>query len=838
MHKHLLTTLLSFICFHLVHAQTGVSGLVMDKTTRRPVEYVSVALYRPADSVAVAGTITDSVGVFRIAAIPPGQYQLRTFFIGYKARDIGPLTLRQGQTLRLDTLWLEGTSNQLSEVVITGQRSDLAVKADRQTYRAAQFQAAVGGTATDLLRNLPGISINAEGEVTQRGANGFLVLLNGKPVQANLGTLLNQLPANTIESIDVITTPSARYDPDGKAGIIAITTKAGADVGLSVLVNAQGGLPSLGAFGNARKPVRYGTDITLSYRTARWDWTFSTAYLRNDIAGRREGDVNTTRNNRFTTFPSVGERSFDRYTFTNRLAVSFTPNKKDVWSGGVYYGYRTEDRIADLIYNNRTIDRTTGQTLSQFSYFNTNLVRKRGQFFTANLDYTHTFTNKATLSAGALYEYDYLDGFTRNLNVHRTDTRDTLQYTLTTTARPISNARANVDATWPLAGGKLEAGYQYRYQEDDGDYRFLEQDGRGAPLRVIDAFTGRVRVSNQIHSLYSQYGRKTKRWEYTAGLRFESAERQVQIRPQEQLFPLSLRNLFPSANVVFRPTDAWQLRLGYSRRVQRTSNLALNPLPEREHSETLEQGDPALLPEFVDLSELGVSRTIGRSTLQATLYHQNIQNIVNRVNSVFADTILNRIYTNAGRAQRYGLEVATDLALTKGWKLYVGGTVYRSVISGQLNAARFFQNAVVFNNAAWVYSVNVNTSVQPAPSWVIQGNLNYLSQRITAQGEDSRFFQPNLSVRKSFRANRLAITMQWQNIGLGWLPTNEQRITTRGTSMPGTSIPGTSMPGRNFFTTTNYIQEKDILLVNISYSLRQRSKPAKLPTNEFGEKEF
>ncbi|AQG78524.1 TonB-dependent receptor domain-containing protein [Spirosoma montaniterrae] len=828
---HKLFTLICFAPFFLPKSAFGqgeLTGLIVDKTTARPVPYVSVALYRPADSMAVAGAISDSVGMFRIGRATPGQYVLKTFFIGYKPQQVGPVTVRRGQTLDVGTIFLEATNNQLNEVVVTGQRADLTIKADRQTYRAAQFQSAVGGTATDLLRNLPGISINAEGEVTQRGANGFLVLLNGKPIQANLGTLLNQLPANTVESIEVITTPSARYDPDGKAGIIAITTKTGADLGLSVLINGQIGLPSLYAFSNARNPVRYGTDVTLSYRSARWDWTLSTAYLRNDIAGRREGDVNTTIGNRFTTFPSVGERSFDRYTFTNRLAVSFTPNKTNIWSGGLYYGYRTEDRIADLVYNNRTIDRNTGQMISQISYFNANLVRKRGQFFTANLDYTHTFANKATLTASALYEYDYLDGFTRNLNVRRSDIRDTLQYTLTTTDRPIRNARANLDATWPLAGGKLEAGYQYRLQQDDGTYRFLEQNGRGVPLLVVDAFTGRVRVDNVIHSLYSQYGRKTKAWEYTAGLRFESADRQVVIRPQGQSFPLTLNNLFPSLNVVYRPKEVWQFRLGYSRRVQRTSNLALNPLPEREHSETLEQGDPALLPEFVDLTELGLTRTLGRSTVQATLYHQNVQNIVNRVNSVFADTILNRIYTNAGRAQRLGIELATDLTISRLWKLYVGGTVYRSTIAGQL-----FQNAVVFNNRAWVYSVNANTTLQPSPTWIIQANLNYLSQRITAQGEDSRFFVPNLSVRKSFRQNRLSVMMQWQNIGMGWLPANEQRITTRGESTPGVST-----RGRNFFTTTNYIQERDVLLINVSYSFRQRTKPAKLPTNEFGDKEF
>ncbi|MDB5242824.1 MAG: TonB-dependent receptor, partial [Spirosoma sp.] len=462
-------------------------------------------------------------------------------------------------------------------------------------------------------------------------------------------------------------------------------------------------------------------------------------------------------------------------------------------------------------------DLLTGQTIGQVGYFNSNLVRKRGQFGTANLDYTHLFASKATLTVGGLYEYDYLDGFTRNLNVNRADGRDTLQYTLSTTDRPIVNARANLDAGLPLAGGRLEVGYQYRTQQDEGAYRYGNQNGKGEPLQVVPAFTGQVNVGNQIHSLYGQFGHKARQWDYSAGLRYEHAQRTVFVRPQGQTYPLTLNNLFPSVSALYKPNDNWQFRVGYSRRVQRTSNLALNPLPEREHSETLEQGDPALLPEFVGLTEMGAVRTFGGGTWLATVYHQRIRNIVNRVNNVYADTILNRIYTNAGLAQRLGLELATDLTLTKGWKLYVGGTVYHYTLAGGL-----FGNDVVFANQSWVYSVNANTSVQLAPSLSLQANVNYLSRRITAQGEDSRFLVPNLSLRKAFFQQRLSVTVQWQNIGLG-LPSNEQRITTRG---------------RDFFTTTNYIQERDIVLINVSYALRQLSKRTKLPTNEFGDKEF
>jgi outer membrane receptor protein involved in Fe transport len=306
--------------------------------------------------------------------------------------------------------------------------------------------------------------------------------------------------------------------------------------------------------------------------------------------------------------------------------------------------------------------------------------------------------------------------------------------------------------------------------------------------------------------------------DYTLGLRYEYATRAVLSLPANQTYNLTLKNLFPSFNLLYKPKSGLALRAGFSRRVQRSSNFALNPLPEREHSETLEQGDPNLLPEFVNLGEVGVSKDVGRSTLLATVYYQGVQNVVNRVNRVFADTILSRIYTNAGEANRMGIELATDLKLTKSWKLYVGGTVYRYTQKGQL-----FQNEVVFDQAAWVYSVNANTNVQLSPTLTFQANVNYLSRRITAQGEDSRFLSPNLSVKKSLLGSRLTVMAQWQNIGLGVLPTNEQRITTRC---------------RDFFTTTNYIQEKDIFLINLSYSFRQVSKRPKMPGNEFGDKEF
>ena len=172
--------------------------------------------------------------------------------------------------------------------------------------------------------------------------------------------------------------------------------------------------------------------------------------------------------------------------------------------------------------------------------------------------------------------------------LNRTDYRDTLQYTLSTTDRPIQNVRANIDASVPIWGGKLEMGYQYRYQADNGDYRYRQQDGNGLPLLVVPGFTGQTNITSHIHSLYAQFGRVRKKLDYTLGLRYEYALRDVRSLPQNRTFNLALNNLFPSLNVLYKSQPGLSWRAGFSRRVQRTSNFALNPLPEREHSETLE----------------------------------------------------------------------------------------------------------------------------------------------------------------------------------------------------------------------------------------------------------
>jgi outer membrane receptor protein involved in Fe transport len=273
-------------------------------------------------------------------------------------------------------------------------------------------------------------------------------------------------------------------------------------------------------------------------------------------------------------------------------------------------------------------------------------------------------------------------------------------------------------------------------------------------------------------------------------------------------------------NLQYTFNNAWNLKAGYSKRIQRNNNFELNPIPEREHSETLEQGDPDLLPQFIDLIELGVNHSFKKGSFFATIYFQNIKNPIQRANSVYADTILNRLFTNVNKASLIGIELGTSLKLANWYSLYLGANIYNYTISGTLNV---LSSISTVNNSSLVYSLNLNNNFNLGKNWTLQTGLNYLSARPSAQGEDSRFFNPSTALKKTLLNGKMSIGMQWQNMNLGFLNANQQRITTWG---------------RDFYTTTNYIYETDIFLLNIGFSLNKLSNKAKLSTSEISEKEF
>lgn len=827
--------LVFFLGAQLSHSQ--ITGKIIDGETKDALEYATAALYSKSSKTLISGVITNIDGVFIIEDVKKGNYFLEVSFLGYDTKTIDSIEINsRNQFVSLGDVEITLGKNQLNEVIVQGKRVTVINKIDRQIFNTKAFQNAQGGSGTDIIKNIPSVSINGLGEISVRGSVGFVLLLDGKPVQTNPSTLLNQLPANAIERVEVITAPSAKYDPEGKAGILNVITKRGGIDGSFAQININAGLPSIEDYNNKENTERHGVDATYNIRKDKWNISVGANYQRKDISGRREGKVNTIVNDVYTYFPSDGERSFDEENYSGRFTIDYIPNTNNEFSVGFYAGKREKARTADILYSNEAYPvGEENNKIFELTYFNENLRIRKGDFVLGSMDYMHTFKNKSKLSSSFLYEYTLLGGPTTNRNLNYPDNTSLIQDEFNTNDNPLNGFRGQLDYTWkPLSIGVIETGYQYRTLDNRGDFFYGRRNNFNDDFTRVDLFSSDIDLIRTIHSGYAQLNGKKNNWEYAAGLRLEVLDRELILADKAQTFEETLNynyeKLFPSVSVQYSFNEKTALKMAYSKRVDRPSAFKLNPFREREHSETLEQGDKNLLPEFIDLVELGVTKKLSKgNSIFATAYFRNVDNLVNRVNQIyngpaidpddnrFDNVVLDRIYSNVGVGRSIGLELGTQLMPTSKWRNFIGANIYNFQIDGAYNGEKIDSNATQ-------YSINANSTYNFSDTATLQFTFNYLSERETAQGKDSRFYSPNLSFKKSFLNNQLVTTLQWQNIDMGLLDTNEQRITTFRPDA--------------FFTTTNYVYEVDVVMVNVSYSFNNTKSRAKFIDSEFGKKEF
>ena len=806
--------LLAFTISQVSIAQ--LTGEIVDKEDNYPLEYASVAIYKTLNKELVIGTVSNKEGSFSLSDIKPGNYYLEASFLGYQMHTIKSIVIKKkGEKIAVGIIKLTlGSGNQLNEVVVRTEKQAVLHKIDRQVFDTKKYQSTVGGNAVDVVKNLPSVTIDGLGDISVRGSKGFTVLINGKPTQGDASTILAQLPANALESVELITAPSAKYDPEGKGGILNVITKKGAINGTFAQVNVRGGFPSIEDYDTKVAAKRYGIDATINKRTDNWNFSVGASYQRNDKAGRREGDmfIINTPENKTTFLPSDGERSFDEVTYNGRFNVDYTPNKSDSYSLGFFAGKRTKERLADIVYyDNHSISPIGGTSRDYtFAYYNHNLRIRKGDFALGSFDYAHKFDNSSKISTSILYEYTFLGGPTENDNLGHPDNNIVYQREYNTNDNPLYGARFNLDYQWkPFSFGTLETGYQYRDLDHTGTFVY-ERDGN-----QVDEFSSDVSLTRKIHSGYAQITGSKSKWNYNAGLRLESMDRvykeALRSEVEENVYKYDFVKLFPSASLQYKINDKTNIKTAYSKRVERTTTFKMNSFAEREHSEVFEQGDNTLLPEFIDLVELGITKKLkGGNSMYATAYFRHVDNVINRVNTlayeasgVVIDTIINRVYSNVGKSNSIGLEVGAVIKPTSNWTNIIGVNVYNYAIDGVLNFRHRdgVERNYDIDSKSTIYSFNLNSTYSFWENASLQFTFNYLSDRNTAMGEDSRFYSPNLTFRKKFMDDKLTATLQWQNIDMGLFNTNEQRITT-------------SRPNQ-FYTSTNYVYEVDVVSLNL-----------------------
>ena len=811
------------LCLILFCFQLGFSQLKATITDElgNPLEYATAALYN-SNGTLVSGVVSEASGLIEIDNLKYGKYNLEVSFIGYEVSKTANILF--DKVLNLGTIKLT-LGNQLDDVVISTKRKTIINKINKQIFDSQAFNNAQGGTGVDVLKNLPAVSFSGNGELMVRGSSGFMLLVNGKPTQSNPIAIMAQLPANAISSIELITAPSAKYDPEGKAGIINIITNKGATEGVFSQLNLKGGFPSTETYGNELAHQRFGIDGTYNLNSEKLHVSIGANYQRNDLGGRREGNVFTIIDDVFTGLPSTGERSFDETNYNGRLTLEYNPNPSNELSVGFYAGKRSKKRLADIVYyNNQKITPNGSNNITILpSYFNHNLRERKSDFVLGNIDYALVFQNNSELSLSILYEYTLLGGPTVNQNLGHTDNSVLYQDEYNTNDNPLYGLRAQLDYVFsPFKGGEVVVGYQFRNLDHKGDFLYERRTSFKDPFVMVPAFSSEVNLVRQIHAVYGQLSASKGAFSYSAGIRIEQMNRDLMLKDKantiDDIRNYAFTKAYPSALINYKVSDNTNVKLAYSKRVARTTTFKMNPFPEREHAETLEQGDPDLRPEFIDLIELGINKKLSdENNFFASAYYRSTINVVNRVNTLYSNNILNRIYSNVGNAKTFGVEFGTQLELTDKSVAFIGGNIYHYDLNGS------FDNNPVNTNTI-VYSFNANANYRFWENATLQFSINYISDRVTAQGEDSRYYTPNLSIQKSFLNEKLKATLQWLNIDMGLLDTNEQRITT--------------WRENEFYTTTNYIYEVDMITLNLSYTFQNGKNRSRFIESEFGKREF
>ena len=800
---------------HVFGQTTKISGRILDNKGT-PMEAVSISLYDSA-GIKVFQALSDIEGKFIFEKNVTTNAYIIVSFIQFGSRTI--FLSSSKNIIELGDINLQNNQYSLTEVVVLGKKLPINLKVDKQVFSAGQFANAANGNGIDLIKNLPSVSVNGLGEISLRGSGSFQVMINGKPSSGDPSYILAQLSAASIENIEVITSPGATYDADGKSGIINVVTKTALELGWMVQSSVMYGAKPFNNFDNKRyaQPQRGSVDVTAGYRKNKWDVNLGFNYLRNDISGYREGDVNTTINGVFTSFPSNGERSFKKYNSGGRIAIGHDTKLGNRWEAGVYIGNRFQSRVADLLYNIKHRVIATG-VITSFDYFNENTQDKEALFSLANVGYDHKLSGKAKINFSLQYEGANLTGLTINKNFNNIGRAVLFQQTNNPSSNPLNAIRFKTDYTFKNNTSTINMGYQFRNDKQDGNFEYAYKN-MGMPQFIIDPlFSSNLKVNNNIHAAYIQYSEKQNKLFKQIGLRAEHLVRTLTFSNNNKQNDLILPSLFPSFIFRYDAKDKLVLKTSYTRRVKRTNNFELNPLPEREHAETLEQGDPNLLPELTGALEMGLEKSWQKSVLNFTIYRQDIKNPIQRVNKVYNDTILNRVFTNASRALQIGMEVNVTNSITPYWQSLISGNIYHYKIDGTI-----FDGAVNVSNASIIYSINSTQSIKIQKGLALQLSINYLSNRITAQGEDGAFVTPHLSLKKTTQDQRWTFQMQWLNIDMGSKIANRQRITTRGS---------------NFYTTTNYIYETDQLQFSLSFNMSKRNRKIILPVSDIAEKEF
>lgn len=718
-----------------------ISGKLIDGTNDEPFSFVNVALYSASNQQLVTGSLSDIDGKFELFA-DEGNYTLVISFVGYKSYKKVIKLVSLKPHLRLGTIVLEEDTQLIKEIEVTGQKSAMQLEIDKKVFNVTDNILAEGASASEVLENIPSVDIDTEGNVSLRNNSSVELWLNGKPSGlsgSDKGQILEMLPADAIEKVELITNPSAKYNPEGSVGIINIVLKESHKGGYFGNVSAGANYQE----GNEYPGGNLGLNFT--YNDGKWDF-----YL--NASGRHNLRNRSSYNNR-TSFDENADTTYLNQTNNNlnksyngflRTGFTYRIDKKNELGMSAFGAYNRFDSHNTIHYTG--LDQAKDTTMNR-----TRTTNSTGDmaFYNASIDYKHKFVaDKEELTANLNYFGNIRNN---NSDYHNWQNNGGTISQITEYQQQNGighSASAQVDYYNNFTpNSKLEVGGKVSFDYNDSKDKSFDQNHQEITERYNPFL-----YTEQIYALYASYGNKFDWFGFQVGVRAEETITQA------NGINRSYFQAFPSAYLSFELPQSNEIQVNYTRRINRPRGHAINNYIDRTDPTNISYGNPWLMPEFSNNVELNYLKTWDMHTLSTGLYYSYTENVIQRVSKLTESGIMENTFENINYSHNAGIEV---IAKNRLFKNYLDLTTSITGYYYCLGENELY-NIKRTENFSW--NARINANVKIINNLSAQVTAYYNAPRLVAQGSVDHRYGLNAGIKASFFDKALSINFSVNDI--------------------------------------------------------------------------
>ncbi|WP_035335650.1 TonB-dependent receptor [Dokdonia sp. PRO95] len=746
-----------------------ITGTVMEAETNIPLEYATVS-FATADGKVVTGGITDPSGKYSIE-IPAGVYDVKFEFISFETKILSAQRLTKNTTLPTQTLAIDSQS--LDEVIVRAETTEVQVRLDKKIYNIGKDLTTSGATVSDALSNVPSVTVDVDGAIALRGNGNVRILINGRPSAiAGFGSVdaLSQLPADAIERVEVITSPSARYDAEGTAGILNIILKKEKTLGLNGSIQTNVGYPE-----------RYGITGNINLRTDKFNIFNTTGYSKRTSPGNASAEnqyfaseIGADGEQTFTSEIDRilrEDRDFDRNRggFNTNLGIEYFLTEKTSVTASGFLRLGNNDSGTDNFTNEFTPDNelTVSRTrlereneedmTYQFSLNSITKFDESGHELTAALQYARDEETETSV----ITEFNSFPTLENLPTEDITQIEDQTEYL------------AQIDYVRPIGEtAQFEIGYRGNFEETETDYTLLEEDVAGGTFIRDDGLSNIFTYKEDVHAIYTQYGDKFGDFSFLAGLRYENTRQQgtvdAVISDDNPLgtnldFDNQTDGLFPTLNLTYEFNERENITLGFNRRINRPRGRFINPFPSRSSEANIFQGNPDLVPSFASAYDLGYLKRWDKLTLTSSVYYQyetdSFERIQEDTGLVTANgvPIIRTLPINLSTNERYGAELGVLYNPNKWLRLNLSANAFLFETNGSFNGVDYGAS-----NFSFFTRGSAKVTLPYKIDW--QTNIFYRGPSNNAQTDTEGFLFTNLAFSKDILNDNATLALNVSDV--------------------------------------------------------------------------